>query len=458
MSSGSLPQAAYHRAEALGSGTYGSVITVYNDDGEAFALKMFEDDDEEEEEEVGIGLGTLREISILRILRSHNAHPNIIEMDDVQTGFGEEEEGAGTGGCLAMAMPLFPKGSLQDCLSKITSKKQKVEIAHGILNAVAHLHENGIIHRDIKSDNILLQETEDGGLKPVLIDFSLAKVLDPQKIIPGQCIAVESYQQGETEITHTPEIGTPTYRSPEVVEQQGEYGLPSDLWSVGVVLLELLRGKELDVDKDKGAIKLVTESLDKLPQDQPFPNLIRALLKLDPEERCTARQALNSPVFQKFGLEPNSKTFSILNIKDSLPFDNDDAIIPQGKENNPTSSAKSKKKQQKIDPVLAKRYKMIQKVCHSMEWENPMTAQAALTYSIQMSELDDVDDMNNSQALLDCIILAHKFFERHLTDLEELESEGGKFEDWDIDEYVDNESTLFMMLDFCLYPRYLLDI
>lgn len=146
MSSGSLPLSTYHRAESLGAGSYGSVIAVYDDDGNSFALKMFDQD----EDEVGIALGALREISILRLFKGSNAHPNIIEMHDVQTGFGEDTEGAGTGGVLAMAMPVFPRGSLEDSISTFKSKQEKVAIAHGLLSAVAHLHENGIIHRDIK--------------------------------------------------------------------------------------------------------------------------------------------------------------------------------------------------------------------------------------------------------------------------------------------------------------------
>ena len=93
-----------------------------------------------------------------------------------------------------------------------------------------------------------------------------------------------------------------------------------------------------------------------------------------------------------------------------------------------------------------------------MEWDNPMTAQAALTYSIQASQLDDVDDIENSQMLLDCIVLAHKFFERHRYDLNELENEGGKFDGWDLEQYVDNECTIFMLMDFSLYPRYFLNV
>lgn len=283
--------------------------------------------------------------------------------------------------------------------------------------------------------------------KPVLIDFSLAKIVDPEKTIPGSVPSSIS----ETESTHTPSIGTPTYRAPEVIDEK-EYGLPSDMWSVGVCLLELLRGRCLEVDKDKNATKLIDTCLEKLTE-APFPNLIRGLLEKDPSKRLTARHALDAPVFRKYGLEPGPNTFSNLSINQALPFDNDEAIAPKGKENQPVTQ-KSSAKQKKLCKSIAKRFTLIQKICNSMEWTDPMTAQAALMYSIQMSELDDVDDMENSQALLDCIVLAHKFFERHLSDLEALQGSGGRFEGWNVDEYTDNEGTLLMMLDFSLYPRY----
>ena len=502
VSSGTLPLSTYHRAQSLGAGSYGSVITVYDDDGNEFALKLFEEDEEDEDDadadadaDVGMSLGALREISVLRFFRLGNAHPNIIEIHDVQTADFDEDEGeaggAGTDGYLAMAMPLFPAGSLTDSFSKITTKQQKVAIAHGILSAVAHLHENSIIHRDIKSDNIVLesQSAENDNhhslFRPVLIDFSLAKLMDPRVVIPGggtnntttiqkntpnHSASASASNSASYETTHTPSIGTPTYRAPEVIQQQ-DYGLPSDMWSVGVVLLELLRGTCLEATKDQNALKLISETLETLPHDQPFPNLIRSLLEPNPDKRWTARQTLDAPLFAKFGhfVDPQT-TFRILNLNEALPFDDDDHdhdhdddVSFDDKENGANDQKEKKKnaaknntqKQPKVDPVLAKRMKTIQQICHSMDWKNPLTAQAALSYSIQISQLEDnIDDLKESQALLDCIVLAHKFCERHLTNLHELPSEGGpRFRNWDVDQYVDNESTLFMMMDFCLYPR-----
>ena len=136
-----------------------------------------------------------------------------------------------------------------------------------------YLHDNHIIHRDIKSDNVMLAGDDDR-LAPVLIDFSLAKfVAGPHAVLPPGA-------------THTGSVGTPTYTAPEVVAREA-YGLPSDLWSVGVVLLELLLG-ELDADRDKAAARLIEEQKAALP-DSPFAALVRALLEVDVERRATAQ-------------------------------------------------------------------------------------------------------------------------------------------------------------------------
>jgi hypothetical protein len=113
-----------------------------------------------------------------------------------------------------------------------------------------------------------------------------------------------------------------------------------------------------------------------------------------------------------------------------------------------------------IAKAMKRRMEMIRKIAHDLESENPLTVQAALCYSIQLSQLDDgIDDLDESQGLIDCVVLAHKFFERELWDLKSIEDlDSGVFRkvSWSLQEYVDNEATIWMLMDFCLYPRELM--
>jgi len=373
MASGTLPFSTYHRAQALGEGTYGSVVCVYNDAGEEMALKIFECDEGNETLE----LGTLRELSILRLLRGSNSHPNIVEMVDVMEPGGEE--GDCTNGNLCMAMPLFRMGDMRQAIkTEIVSpgaagRKQRVHIAHGLLSAVAFLHDNHIIHRDIKSDNVMItMADEDSGdednIKPVLIDFSLAKFVDGQNAVlpPGS--------------THTGEVGTPTYVAPELVKKES-YGLKSDMWSVGVVLLESLIG-ELAAEKDKDAARIIEEKKASLPES-PYVNLIRCLLEPDVEKRLSAREALALPVFEKFNLQP--PPVRIFDIDTALP-DEDDYDEDGENENKSNNASKAKSSKHK---KLSPRERLVKKLCCEIDSKNPKTEAAALMYAKKMEQLDD---------------------------------------------------------------------
>ena len=473
MFSGSLPLATYHRAQSLGAGTYGSVMTVYNSDGEEFALKLFFDDDDDNSDEgysnvdSGTDLGALREISILRILRHENKHENIIEMADVKMPAIDEIEsgeyddygggaGAGTSGYLGMAMPVYYDGNLADAIDKgvlKSSRQKKVMVAHGLLSAVAFLHDNGVIHRDIKADNVMISYKSNGEINPILIDFSLAKFFDctvyngkTDKL--DQEMKSSDFWKGNT---HTGQIGTITYRAPEIISQKA-YGLKSDLWSVGVVLLEMITNHTLTATKDKEAAKMIEEMLESLPDNQPFPTLIRGLLQVDPKKRFSARAALDSPLFQKFGLLPPK--LQLLDLELALPLDYSD----EEEENHSGNSSDWKPKSKRNNQML-KRKETIMRLCSFLGYKHPLTPQAAFTYCQQMYQLDDtLDDLDESQTMHDCVILAYKFFEKELINLEELEEETfGPFKNWSLEEYRDNEASIWMIMDYCLYPRTLIN-
>lgn len=225
------------------------------------------------------------------------------------------------------------------------------------------------------------------------------------------------------------------------------YGLPSDLWSVGVVLLETLIG-ELTVDRDKAAAKLIEEKKASLNKS-PFVELICGLLELDVEKRLTARDALALPIFDKFGFKV--PPVRIIDVKSAIPSDSED-----NDENNDVTNSNSnnKKKQQKLSP----REWLIKKLCAELGCKNPKTELAAALYASKMEEVDDeMDDIFNTQTLLDCVVVASRFYEEELLSLEELVEDGGEcyksFKDFDIETYQDNEAALLMQMDYSLYLR-----
>ena len=134
---------------------------------------------------------------------------------------------------------------------------------------------------------------------PVLIDFSLSKYIADAGIDAVR----ESKSADSHSISrlHTGDSGSPTYMAPEVYRKEA-YCEKCDMYSTGVVLLEIILGENLPVDKDKAAFKYVQDMKEKLPK-RPFPDVVRKLLDSDPSTRASAREALSLNVFTKNGLE-----------------------------------------------------------------------------------------------------------------------------------------------------------
>jgi len=194
-------------------------------------------------------------------------HPNTVRVFD----FGETDDGL-----LYLAMELLEGELLTTRLDRdgALPSHEAVWLAQQILRSLAEAHSKGIIHRDLKPDNIYLARIE-GHAAPVVkvLDFGIAKVIEGDRKI----------DQLETQAGTV--FGTPRYMSPE--QAQGKpLDARSDLYSVGVLLYQILTGRPPFTDEDAVVVmaKHIRErparpSLAAPPDRFIVPSLERALLK-----------------------------------------------------------------------------------------------------------------------------------------------------------------------------------
>lgn len=178
-----------------------------------------------------------------------------------------------------------------------------------MLRVVAYCHSNGIIHRDIKPDNILLNEN--GRL--ILADFGLAR----------SNIPIYLHLPNVIEPMYTQEVITLWYRAPELLLGADKYGYEIDNWSIGCVIAEMITLEPIFQGTDrKSQLKAIFEVLGKPTNDiwpgvekldfykkistqyestieeKPYNTpLIRGLLTYNPKTRVTAYEALNTKYF-----------------------------------------------------------------------------------------------------------------------------------------------------------------
>ncbi|XP_022089630.1 extracellular signal-regulated kinase 2-like isoform X2 [Acanthaster planci] len=192
-------------------------------------------------------------------------------------------------------------------------------IMYQLINATMYLHSGNVIHRDHKPSNILL----DSECFVKVADFGLAR-----------SITQLDTTQSESDPALTEYVATRWYRAPEILLASKRYTKGVDMWSVGCILGELLRGKPLfpgtstlnqierimnvidppsKADKDAIDSEYVSSILDKasvrhrqsfedvLPKAPPDAiDLLRRLLQFNPEKRLTAAEALKHPYVSRF--------------------------------------------------------------------------------------------------------------------------------------------------------------
>lgn len=272
----------------LGSGGHGSVYLSEDVKGELYATKVIEKE----------YLQTPLELHIQRVFK----HPYIMGMNDVS--FGEK---------ITINMNVA-SGGLRLIGKLNLDYSARLELIHKILDAIYCLHSNGIIHRDIKPDNILIMSSSKDGntvLEPRLIDFGLSGL-------------VKSAKRG---IKYHKYLGTLSYLPYDIIlKEEGVdmiYNEKSDMWALGITIYYIFTLENLlniKVNKDESTVDTIRKFYQNMivnpralymrlssKSGVSFPSdkldiiyaFLSTMLDFNSERRTDCWSALQHPIFNK---------------------------------------------------------------------------------------------------------------------------------------------------------------
>ncbi|KAL1958315.1 hypothetical protein VTO42DRAFT_4632 [Malbranchea cinnamomea] len=296
----------------LGEGTFGEVYKARSKKtGGLVALKKILMHNEKD----GFPITALREIKLLKVL----SHPNVIQLQEmaVEKSRGEGRKKAS----MYMVTPYMDhdlSGLLENPNVHFTEPQIKCYMLQ-LLEGIRYLHENKILHRDMKAANLLINNQ--GILQ--IADFGLARPYDEPPPVSGK-------GGGEAMRDYTSLVVTRWYRPPELLLQLRRYTTAIDMWGVGCVFGEMFKGKPILMgSSDLNQIQLIFNLVGS-PTEQNMPgwsslpgcegvktfeykpgnlatifkdqgplaiSLLTELLKLDWRKRINAIDALKHPYF-----------------------------------------------------------------------------------------------------------------------------------------------------------------
>ena len=202
-------------------------------------------------------------------------HPNAVAVLDF---------GVNQGGVAYLVMELLHGHSVEREL-EVKSQlppRRCAEIMVPVCSALAAAHAVGLLHRDIKPSNVFLHQTPQGEV-PKILDFGIAKMSGEAAI--GQSLTVDGSL-----------LGTPAYMAPERF-RRGPYGTPSDVYSTGVMLYEMLSGRLPFIPSSADPLALVAMQAEedppalraRCPEASPaLAGLVKATLSRNPDGRPSA--------------------------------------------------------------------------------------------------------------------------------------------------------------------------
>lgn len=275
----------YTLIKELGRGAFGVVHSARRRDGSLVAVKRVSKDALRRSREA---YHAARREGILA--RTLPRHPNIIKVLDARE----------SRSYFLTVMELVEGGSLLDKVREgPMSEEAIVHVIRQLLAAIAHMHSNGIVHRDVKLENVLV---EDGNA-----ELPTLKLCDLGLAIGEDALSTESAQGSRA--------GTGYAQAPEIVLQgAGVYGRQIDVWACGIVLFAMLyrrvpwtddtteRQVQMDVMRQlsremQPSIQALQTKDERIQTPRLLHSLLSGLLHPDPKCRLSARAALEHPVF-----------------------------------------------------------------------------------------------------------------------------------------------------------------
>ncbi|KAF2227467.1 kinase-like domain-containing protein [Elsinoe ampelina] len=257
------PIQRFRNLNKIGQGASGGVFTAFErGTNKCVAIKQMNLEQQPKKDLI------INEILVMK----DSKHKNVVNFIDSYLLRGE----------LWVIMEYMEGGSLTDVVTfNMMSEPQIAAVCRETLHGLQFLHSKGVIHRDIKSDNILL--SLEGNIK--LTDF-------------GFCAQIN-----ESHMKRTTMVGTPYWMAPEVVTRK-EYGRKIDIWSLGIMAIEMIEGEPpyLTESPLRALYLIATNGTPQIKNEHElspvFRDFLAFALKVDPEKRASAHDLLKHAFIQ----------------------------------------------------------------------------------------------------------------------------------------------------------------